>query len=260
MQELRRVRSGHMSEQDRLVTMHDVMDAQWVFENEKDESYLRRVIIPLEAALTEYKRIVVKDSAVNAICFGAKLMIPGLLRFEDGIEVNDVCVIITTKGEAVALGIAQMCTADMIACQYGIVAKIKRVIMDRDTYPKKWGLGPRALKKKELIKEGKLSAHGRPNENTPADYLSQECNIPTPVLGAVASVTHTTTTTTTFVPEEVKSVVSEEVSMEGEKTPSKREKREKRKDKADKKHKREKRKRDTTEESTERKKRRSSKQ
>lgn len=45
-----------------------------------DEAYLRRVISPLEILLTSYKRVVVKDSAVNAICYGAKLMIPGLLR------------------------------------------------------------------------------------------------------------------------------------------------------------------------------------
>lgn len=80
--------------------------------------------MPLEAALTNYKRIVVKDSAVNAVCYGAKLMIPGLLRFEDGIDVNEIVVLMTTKGEAIALGIAQMCTADMVACQYGVVAKV----------------------------------------------------------------------------------------------------------------------------------------
>lgn len=85
---------------------------------------MRRVIMPLEAALTNYKRIVVKDSAVNAVCYGAKLMIPGLLRFEDGIDVNEIVVLMTTKGEAIALGIAQMCTADMVACQYGVVAKV----------------------------------------------------------------------------------------------------------------------------------------
>ncbi len=44
------------------------------------ESYLRHVIRPMEYLLTNYKRIVVKDSAVNAICYGAKLMIPGLLH------------------------------------------------------------------------------------------------------------------------------------------------------------------------------------
>jgi H/ACA ribonucleoprotein complex subunit 4 len=42
--------------------------------------------------------------------------------------------------------------------------------MDRDTYPRKWGLGPRASMKKNLISEGKLSKHGKPNENTPAEW------------------------------------------------------------------------------------------
>ena len=31
-------------------------------------------------------------------------MLPGVLRYEDGIEVNQEIVIVTTKGEAVALG------------------------------------------------------------------------------------------------------------------------------------------------------------
>ena len=81
MQELRRVRSGAMDEQDGMVTLHDVLDAQWMQDNTRDESMLRKVIRPLESLLTTYKRIVVKDSAVNAVCYGAKLMIPGLLRY-----------------------------------------------------------------------------------------------------------------------------------------------------------------------------------
>ncbi len=81
MQELRRVRSGAMDEQDGMVTLHDVLDAQWLQDNTRDEAYLRKVIRPLESLLTTYKRIVVKDSAVSAVCYGAKLMIPGLLRY-----------------------------------------------------------------------------------------------------------------------------------------------------------------------------------
>ena len=171
MQELRRVRSGILGEKDNMVTMHDVMDAQWMYDNYRDESYLRRAIMPLEVLLTSYKRLVVKDSAVNAICYGAKLMIPGLLRFENDIEVGEEVVLMTTKGEAIALGIAEMTTAVMATCDHGVVAKIKRVIMDRDTYPRKWGLGPRASMKKKLIVEGKLDKHGKPNENTPAEWL-----------------------------------------------------------------------------------------
>lgn len=86
MQELRRVRSGAMGEDDGMVTLHDVLDAQWMYDNQRDESYLRRVIRPLESLLTSYKRVVVKDSAVNAVCYGAKLMIPGLLRFGTSLD------------------------------------------------------------------------------------------------------------------------------------------------------------------------------
>ena len=115
MQELRRVRSGALSENDDMVTMHDVLDAQWMYDNTRDgafvailvlwkrltsasESYLRRVIRPLESLLVGYKRIVVKDSAVNAVCYGAKLMIPGLLRYEADISLNEEVVLMTTKG------------------------------------------------------------------------------------------------------------------------------------------------------------------
>lgn len=172
MQELRRVRSGILSEKENLCTMHDVLDAQYTYDQSKDETYLRRIVMPLEVLLTSFKRVVVKDSAVNAVCYGAKLMIPGLLRFADGIEAGDEIVMITTKGEAVAVGIAQMTTAVMATVDHGVVCKIKRVIMERDTYPRRWGLGPIAQRKKGLIKEGKLDKYGRKNDKTPADYLS----------------------------------------------------------------------------------------
>ncbi|XP_058703511.1 H/ACA ribonucleoprotein complex subunit DKC1 [Poecile atricapillus] len=167
MQELRRVRSGILGEMDNMVTMHDVLDAQWQYDNNKDESYLRRVILPLEKLLTSHKRLVMKDSAVNAICYGAKIMLPGVLRYEDGIEVNQEIVVITTKGEAICLAIALMTTAVISTCDHGFVAKIKRVIMERDTYPRKWGLGPKATQKKMMIQKGLLDKHGKPNESTP---------------------------------------------------------------------------------------------
>lgn len=161
MQELRRVRSGALSENDNIVTMHDLLDAQWLYDNQRDESYLRRVIRPLESLLVGYKRIVVKDSAVNAVCYGAKLMIPGLLRYEAAIEIGEEIVLMTTKGEAIALAYAQMSTADLATADHGIVAKVKRCIMERDTYPRRWGLGPKALEKKKMVKDGKLDKHGR---------------------------------------------------------------------------------------------------
>jgi hypothetical protein len=57
--------AGIQSEEAGLVTLHDVLDAQWLYENHKDESYLRRVIRPLEGLLINHKRIIMKDSAVS---------------------------------------------------------------------------------------------------------------------------------------------------------------------------------------------------
>ena len=172
MEELRRVRSGNISENDGLFTMHDVLDAQYKYENTGDENYLRTVIQPLEVLLLGLPRIVVKDSGVNSICYGAKLLVPGILRFADDIEVGKEVVLMTTKGEAIAVGIAQMAAADIHACDHGVAAKIKRVIMDKDTYPRRWGLGPRAQRKKELKKLGLLDEKGKPNPQTPQDWVA----------------------------------------------------------------------------------------
>jgi len=121
-------------------------------------------------------------------------LLPGVLRYENGIELNEEIVIVTTKGEAVALAIALMTTTTMASCDHGVVAKIKRVVMERDTYPRKWGLGPKvsiykkiqnyffplnvnifffqASMKKSMIKQGLLDQYGKPNDKTPKDWLS----------------------------------------------------------------------------------------
>jgi H/ACA ribonucleoprotein complex subunit 4 len=230
MQELRRVRSGILSENDNLCTMHDLLDAQYMYDNSKDEAYLRRVVMPLEVLLTNYKRIVVKDSAVNAICYGAKMMIPGLLRFADGIEAGEEVIMITTKGEAVAVGIAQMTTPVMATVDHGVVAKIKRVVMERDTYPRRWGLGPVAQKKKAFIKEGKLDKYGRPNAATPVDYKAQ-------LMAGAKAVTSSAATASTATPSTPMSTAGESSSPSGE---GGKEKKSEKKDKKEKKEKKDK--------------------
>ncbi|KAL8383157.1 hypothetical protein RB595_006762 [Gaeumannomyces hyphopodioides] len=191
MQELRRVRSGAMDETKDLVTLHDVLDAQWLMDNTRDESYLRRVIQPLETLLTTYKRLVVKDSAVNAVCYGAKLMLPGLLRYESDIELHEEVVLMTTKGEAIAIGIAQMSTVEISSCDHGVVAKVKRCIMERDLYPRRWGLGPVAGEKKKLKADGKLDKYGRPNAETPAKWTANYTDYSAPAPDATAAETET---------------------------------------------------------------------
>jgi H/ACA ribonucleoprotein complex subunit 4 len=92
---------------------------------------------------------------------------------EADIEVHEEVVLMTTKGEAIALGIAQMSTVELSTCDHGVVAKVKRCIMERDLYPRRWGLGPVALEKKKMKSDGKLDKYGRPNEATPAKWNTE---------------------------------------------------------------------------------------
>lgn len=138
MEDLRRTRSGCILEEE-CFSMHDLLDAKYLLD--QDETVLRRVVKPLESLLIEYKKIIIKDSAVNAICYGGQLTLKGILRYEDNIEIGTEVVIITTKGEAVALAIASVSTPEMASMDHGVVCKTKRVIMERDLYPRAWKLG-----------------------------------------------------------------------------------------------------------------------
>lgn len=133
-------------------------------------------------------------------------------------------VMITTKGEAIAIGIAQMTTSTIATCDHGCAAKVgirsivytyhgvlssplspprclwhrhlpcelscpvfascfaarhfgldsalswhdlarpqvKRVVMERDTYPRRWGLGPIASKKKKMAIESDAANGTKP--------------------------------------------------------------------------------------------------
>ncbi|KAJ4324212.1 centromere/microtubule-binding protein cbf5 [Neodidymelliopsis sp. IMI 364377] len=218
MQELRRVRSGAMDETKDLVTLHDVLDAQWLHDNNRDESMLRHVIAPLESLLTSYKRIVVKDSSVNAICYGAKLMLPGLLRFEKGIEIHEEIILMTTKGEAIALAYAQMSAVEMTSCDHGVVAKIKRVIMERDLYPRRWGMGPVATEKKKMKEAGTLDKFGRPNEKTPAKWNTEYKDFNRTDVETTAPLAETTSTSEVLAAPAVAPTGEVEASPAAEKT------------------------------------------
>jgi len=66
-----------------------------------------------------------------------------------------------------------MSTVELASCDHGTAAKVKRCIMERDLYPKRWGLGNTAVEKKKMKSEGKLDKYGRPNEATPAKWVEE---------------------------------------------------------------------------------------
>lgn len=138
MIELRRTRVGQFTEESNLVKMHDLLDAYSLWKEKNDDSKLRRILIPIEYALSEIKSVVIRDSAVDALCHGAQLAIPGILEISHGLRRGDLVGIYTQKGEVVALAEAIMSEDEIVENTKGFAFKIKRIIMSPNTYPKSW--------------------------------------------------------------------------------------------------------------------------
>ncbi|MBC7128325.1 MAG: RNA-guided pseudouridylation complex pseudouridine synthase subunit Cbf5 [Thermoplasmatales archaeon] len=136
MEELRRTKTGIFEEED-AIFLQELLDA-YIFWKEEGKEFIKKIIYPVETLVEHLPDIIIKDSAVDAICHGANLMIPGVAMVETGIKRGSKIAIKTLKGEVVAIAEALMSTREIIEKDRGIVADTKRVIMKPGTYPKMW--------------------------------------------------------------------------------------------------------------------------
>lgn len=136
MTELRRTKQGELSEED-TATLQDIVDAYNFYRKEGKEEEIRKVLHPIERAVAHMPKIVIKDTAVNAVANGSDLGSTGISKLQDGIQEGDRAAIMTLKGELVALATAQMTSEEMYD-QKGTAATLESVHMNPEIYPKKW--------------------------------------------------------------------------------------------------------------------------
>ena len=137
MIELRRSRVHQFSE-DRLVTMHQLADAYATWKESDDGSKLSKMILPIEYSLSEIKSVVIRDSAIDSLCHGAQLAIPGVLEITPGLKQGEMVAIYSQKGEVVALAESLMSENQIQDNTKGYAFQTKRIIMKPNTYPKSW--------------------------------------------------------------------------------------------------------------------------
>jgi len=138
MVELRRTRVSNLSEQSSLVRLHDLADAFLRYKENKNDEKLRRLIIPIEHCLEGIRGITVRDTAVDALCHGAPLAVPGVVAVPEDLRVGELVGVYTLKGEIVGLGQAAMTKDEIEQNARGIAFAMKRIIMKPNTYPKAW--------------------------------------------------------------------------------------------------------------------------
>ena len=137
MIELRRSRVHQFSE-DNLVTMHQLADAFATWKETGDTSKLTQMILPVEHALSEIKSVVIRDSAIDSLCHGAQLAIPGILEISPGLNQGDLVGVYSQKGEIVALAESLLSETEIKDSTKGYAFQTKRIIMKPNTYPKSW--------------------------------------------------------------------------------------------------------------------------
>lgn len=138
MIELRRTRVHQFTEDSGLVTLHELANAYSLWEEKKDDSKLLKIIRPIEHVLSELKSVVIRDSAVDAMCHGAQLAIPGVLEVSPNLKKDDLVAIYTKKGEVVALAKTLLPEEEIKENTKGYAFETKRIIMAPNTYPKSW--------------------------------------------------------------------------------------------------------------------------
>jgi len=135
--DLRRTRSGPFGEA-MAHPLTDLQDAVADWRETGSDHALRSLILPMERLLTHLPKIVLKDTAVDAICHGANLMIPGVASMDPGVRKGDLVALLTAKGEGVALAHAELTPSQVDSAKKGQVADTERVLMEPNTYPKRW--------------------------------------------------------------------------------------------------------------------------
>ncbi|MEM0453343.1 MAG: RNA-guided pseudouridylation complex pseudouridine synthase subunit Cbf5 [Sulfolobales archaeon] len=139
MRELRRTKTGPFREDDKLITMHELSEAVYIYKELGDETQLMKYILPIEYAVSHMPKIMISDGAVDALANGADLAIPGIVKLHNNIGKGEKVAILSLKGELVAIGKALMTSKEMMEVEKGYAVKNLRVVIQPGTYPRMWG-------------------------------------------------------------------------------------------------------------------------
>lgn len=137
MTELRRTKQGELTIDD-TYTLQDLVDAYHFYHEDNDPEKLKEMLQPIEQAVQHMKKVVIKDTAVNAVANGADLGVNGISKLQDNIKEGETVAIMTLKGEIVSLSTAEMTSQDMYDAEHGTAATLEKVFMNPETYPKNW--------------------------------------------------------------------------------------------------------------------------
>jgi predicted rRNA pseudouridine synthase len=151
MQELRRSRSGVFDEKT-LHTIHEVQDACVAAQAGQLEQ-ITSMILSVDAAVPECPLVIIRDSAIDAICHGATLAGVGIISCAEFAKDQTVAVL-SQKNEFVCLGRALVPSSTFKPGETGLIIAPTSVFMTPGTYPKGWTKSDKEIVRKPKPKSG----------------------------------------------------------------------------------------------------------
>lgn len=133
MAELIRTKAGPFKIENSF-TLYDLKDALTLYQKEKNDSALRRIVLPMEKSVDHMNKIWVFDNAVNNLCHGADLYSPGVVKLNKNIQANETVAVMTLKDELICLGVSELNSERILEKDKGLIVKTKKVFMERNIY------------------------------------------------------------------------------------------------------------------------------
>jgi len=133
MQQLIRTKAGPFNDNE-WYSLQDIKDAFSLYQ-EGNEVEIKKIIKPVEFSMQHLGKVWVSDNAVDPLCHGMNLSLPGISKYEKCINKDDLIAVFSLKNELVCLGLALMSADDIANNSKGLAVKITRVFMDPEVYP-----------------------------------------------------------------------------------------------------------------------------
>jgi predicted rRNA pseudouridine synthase len=148
MQELRRTRSGVFDETT-MHTLHELQDACSAAAA-GNRAALDAMVVSVDAAVPDLPAVVVRDTAIDALCHGAVLAGVGVIRCDE-FRKDQIVAVLSQKQEFIGLGKALAPSASWNPGKPGLVVAMTTVFMAPGTYPRGWKKGCPAEKPKKAV-------------------------------------------------------------------------------------------------------------
>lgn len=141
MIELRRTKAGPLREENGAISLDKLRNLYELYLEETNEhkkklfeKELLTYIRPQEDLVDNFKQVIVKDNTLESLTHGHDLAIPGILKIEEDILLDEEVAVCTQKGELIAMGRAVMSSDEVKNKSKGFVVTIEKVFMETITF------------------------------------------------------------------------------------------------------------------------------